>query len=838
MVLQLTTAWIDLDTGRVARPDAEEVRLTSTERALLAYLAAHPDEDLARERLLADVWGYREGISTRTLDTTVKTLRRKIEVDPRRPNHIHTVWGTGYRFSAPPARRRPVDLVGRDDLVDALRAALDAGARLVTLTGPGGVGKTRLVDEATRDRAGVCFVPVADAADEAGIEAAVAERLPGGSGGSLVARLAAAQPLLVLDNLEQVIEPARALVSAWLRDLPKLQVVATSRAPLRDPAEQLLEVTPLPPADALALFRRRVRPLRPELAEAPDDALSGIVDALDGLPLAIELAAGRALVLTAEELRERLHAPSFLRRRDGEPRHRSIEAVVQWSWDLLSEAQQEALSACATFAGPFTATDAEAVIGGSGDAIEVIEALFEASLVHRADGRLGVLDLVRRFAAARSRGPDALWARHAVYVVAAAEAGPAARRRWSPDLRAIVARAVPPDLVCRAALALSSAYARTLPTARAAVAELAVEAAIRSGRRTLRADAEAERGAARLALSTSTFEDHAAALGHALRVRDPVREARALAHLGSYFRVRGQLEGAERWLGEALALLEAGGSNSEQAVLLAELALVERMLGRPRAALARYERAIERYAAAGDDAGAAMSMQRAGVCHLGLGDQGEAWAWVTRALERSEALGSRSSVLVAHGSLAWIELEAGRTASAIARLERMAGWLTDHGTLLHRVLILSNLGVAWLEAGSPEEARRHAAMALELSDQRPGYVAEAQAHLVQAMVALATEPSSAGAALERAVERCRRSHPGGSHRSVELVFSLGYRSAVAPDGAADAEEAARVAAEVGDHAAVRFVEVLQSRGAPEALQALDDVEGWLHARRLRRLLLG
>ncbi|MEZ4241203.1 MAG: winged helix-turn-helix domain-containing protein, partial [Myxococcota bacterium] len=229
-MLRLTHATVDLASGAVERDDGASVRLTSTERALLAYLVAHPDEALPRARLLGDVWGYAAAVSSRTLDTAVKTLRRKIEGDSRQPDHVHTEWGTGYRFSAlavlPPAPTALAGpLVGRQALLAELRGATEA---LVTLVGIGGVGKSRLAAEAFADACSVSLATVAPEVDA--VDAAVAVALP--AGGSTVERLRAC-PLLVLDEVESVIDPVRSLVPDWLRQVPGLRVVCTSQRPLR-----------------------------------------------------------------------------------------------------------------------------------------------------------------------------------------------------------------------------------------------------------------------------------------------------------------------------------------------------------------------------------------------------------------------------------------------------------------------------------------------------------------------------------------------------------------------------------------------------------------------------
>jgi predicted ATPase/DNA-binding SARP family transcriptional activator len=310
---------------------------------------------------------------------------------PARPSAV--------RAPSPLAHSPLTSFVGRDEDVPRVLKNLRA-ARLVTLTGPGGVGKTRLATEASdRAEATAWFVPLAPVTDPADVpyavldalgirEPVIARRSAEPSAGPL-ARLAAAladrDEVMVLDNCEHVIEAAAALAAHVLAACPRMRILATSRQPLRIDGETLCPVLPLPvppapqaapPAPpaavgvasygAVRLLRDRAVAVRPdfELREANAAAVARICRALDGMPLAIELAAVWLRTLTPAQLAERLDDRFALLTggsRTALPRHRTLRAVVDWSWDLLSAAEQVLARRLAVFPGGGTLAAAEHV---------------------------------------------------------------------------------------------------------------------------------------------------------------------------------------------------------------------------------------------------------------------------------------------------------------------------------------------------------------------------------------------------------------------------------------------------------------------------------------------
>ncbi|MEM6927294.1 MAG: winged helix-turn-helix domain-containing protein, partial [Myxococcota bacterium] len=300
-ILRLTGCTVDLDRQRIVR-DGQEDALTGREFAMLCYFVDRRGDVVSRDQLLTEVWGYAEGVASRAVDAAVRRLRVKIEVDPSKPDHLIGIHGEGYRLVWPEATPTPhdPDLVGRHDELAQIDELLRT-SRLVTLVGPGGGGKTRLAQAVEARWAGeVLFCPLADCRDQADLEATLVRAL-GVDEVEAIPRALAARPqlLLVLDNFEQLLAVAPA-VEPWASVATTL---VTSRAPLGIARERVVDIRPLSLTDAAELFvRRSVR----ALSDDEGAELEPLLQALDCLPLAIELAAARTTLLRPAELLERL----------------------------------------------------------------------------------------------------------------------------------------------------------------------------------------------------------------------------------------------------------------------------------------------------------------------------------------------------------------------------------------------------------------------------------------------------------------------------------------------------------------------------------------------------
>lgn len=314
----------------------------------------------------------------------------------------------------------PNQLLGRDEDIAAVERLLRA-SRAVTVVGPGGLGKTRLAHAVSRraEQPLVYFVPLAGVTADEDVAAEVASVLGAGEGrAGAVSGHASADPvsgilgvlgsesaLLVLDNCEQVVRGAADLVQALVSSSKDLRVLATSRAPLGLTSEAVYALPELGLDTSVELFTQRARAARSGV-QLPPDAVAELCRHLDGLPLAVELAAARVRVLSVPEIARRLGDRFALLRggaRDVPERHRTLHAVVEWSWNLLDAEARAALRMLSVFPGGFCGEASEQVLGE--DALFLLEQLADQSLLTVADTPSGVrfrmLETVREFSAAR-----------------------------------------------------------------------------------------------------------------------------------------------------------------------------------------------------------------------------------------------------------------------------------------------------------------------------------------------------------------------------------------------------------------------------------------------------
>ena len=330
--------------------------------------------------------------------------------------------------------------VGREREVRALTALIrEEGARLVTLTGPGGSGKTRLSIEAAAElvgdhKAGTFWVELAPIRDPALVTEEIGKTV--GAQDGLADHIGEREMLLVLDNLEQVIDSAPEL-AALIEACPNLAVLATSRERLRVRGEREFEVAPLAEPDAVELFTARAG-----LGTEPDAAVHELCRALDEMPLAIELAAARAKALSPARILERLsqRLDLFTGGRDADPRQRTLRSTIEWSHDLLEPDEQRLFARLAAFPGGCTLESAETVAEAD---LDTLQSLVEKSLVRRTDDRYWMYETIREFALERldaSGEADTIRRRHAEHFLARAEeAEPHLRREddvWLDRLEA------------------------------------------------------------------------------------------------------------------------------------------------------------------------------------------------------------------------------------------------------------------------------------------------------------------------------------------------------------------------------------------------------------------
>jgi predicted ATPase/DNA-binding SARP family transcriptional activator len=531
-------------------------------------------------------------------------------------------------LAAPPLPARTSSLVGREAELGRLEALIgDPEIRLVTLMGPGGVGKTRLALElAHRFGDGVRFVPLAAVDSPERLE----EELAQVEGSSLV----------VLDNFEQLVDAAPAVAELLARE-PGVTALVTSQAALRLSGEHGMPLAPLATASAVELFVGRARDVDPD-----DPAIPEICARLDGLPLAIELAAARTRLMAPAAILDRLGRRLDLLTggpRDAPARQRTLRAAIEWSHDLLSAAEQRAFAQLAVFSGGWTLEAAEQVLG---DVLNELEALVDRSLVVRAGERFAMLETVHEFA--RERLDEAVGERHAAWALELAEAAEAGLegadqtdwlRRLDAERENLVAAAERGDAETRQRIA-GSLWRYWL--ARGAVAEgrRLVEEALAAGEASATATARAHNAAGVLAGAAGDHDRAREALTAALdHVEDPRREARVITNLGVLDVFAARYDDAQARYEAAAAIYREAGDVRGQSIVTQNLAIVHELRGELDRAAMLLEESVELARRAGDPAHVASTLHVLGSLLARRGEVERAVPLVLESFELGRAAG-------------------------------------------------------------------------------------------------------------------------------------------------------------------------------------------------------
>jgi predicted ATPase/class 3 adenylate cyclase len=544
--------------------------------------------------------------------------------------------------------------VGREREVAEVASLIRDGTRLLTLSGPGGSGKTRLAIEAAAElvpehRNGVFWVGLATLRDPALVVETIAQTL--GAKDGLADHVGERELLLLLDNLEQVVEAALELASL-LESCPNLKLLVTSRELLRVRGEVEYPVPPLAEAEAVELFRERSR-------LEPDQTIAELCRRLDNLPLAVELAAARTSVLSPTQILERLAKRLDLLKggRDADARQQTLRATIAWSHELLEEAEQRLFARLAVFAGGCTLESAEQVVDAD---LDVLQSLVDKSLVRYTDERFWMLETIREYALERledSGEADGLRCRHAEHYLALGEKSMAAMSRgysgeWverlereHDNLRAVLdhlAEAGETELVLRLAGALADFWHYA-----GHVAE---------GRRRLET---------------------------ALRAEGVPTPARAWALLGAAFLAYGSGDvAAATSLGEkSLALERRFGDASGTASALNILVVAAIEEGDLERAQQLAEESLELFREAGEEEMVVAATRTLGFVHYSRGDLERARALHEANLQRARELGFKEPEAGTLGSLSIIAANQGRAEDAVLLARENVSVARDLGSL-------------------------------------------------------------------------------------------------------------------------------------------------------------
>jgi predicted ATPase/class 3 adenylate cyclase len=645
--------------------------------------------------------------------------------------------------------------VGRHDALQALVREFDGGARLLSVTGFGGMGKTRLAIRFAWTSlgdfpGGVWFCDLSQARSIGGVASAVGQALdvPLGKDDPLVqlghAIHARGCCLVILDNFEQVAQHAEATLGQWLNRARDARFLVTSRSVLGIAGESTLPLAPLSTDDATALFLRRACAIQPGFEPRGEDskAIAPLVGLLDGLPLAIELAAARVRVMPPHTLlarmseRFRLLASSAGRHE----RQATLRATFDWSWDLLSPSERTALAQLSVFEGGFTLAAAEAVLESTVDdppwPPDVLQSLVEKSFVRRAQQqeRFDLLVSVREYASQRLHaagaddpGARAVEERHGAFFAGLDECAATAHRCVELDnmvvaCRRALARGDAPNAVralegAWAGLQLRGPFALAveLATQVCALPGLASDQAARVRR-------VAGRALQALGRVADARQHYDVALRQSREAGDRACEGRLLASLGGMDSNESRVDEARGNLLASLQIARDCGDGALECEALNGLGTLNDYLGRIEQARADYEAALAIARRIGDRRWEGGILGNLGNLDGNQGRMAQARVHFQAGLVVARELGNRQWEGNALCNLGLLHQVQGELDDALHALEQSLQVAREMGHARLQAIVLCNLGITRETLGQADQARvdYEAALAVahDLADRR------------------------------------------------------------------------------------------------------------------------
>jgi predicted ATPase/Tfp pilus assembly protein PilF len=691
--------------------------------------------------------------------------------------------------------------VGRSADLEAIRKARQAGARLITLLGTAGVGKTRLskeyaLGEENDHPGGVWFADLTEARDAAGVVEAV--------GAALGVPLTHVDPvqqlgwaiagrgrlLLVLDNFEQVVGAANDTVGRWLEAAPDAQFVTTSRTKLGLVAESLVPVGPLSVLAALELFVSRARAHKPgfTLTGNTRELVLDIVQRLDCLPLALELAAARVGMLTVQQLSERLAGRfDLLRTRLRAAEQQTLEGAIDWSWQLLSPASKAALAQSSAFHGGFDLAAAEAVLDLSSwpespPALDVIEALCDDHLLRKKEApgwpvRYSMFESIRAFAAQRLDERTGLTGetlrlchaafyarfgteeyRESLHTHGGTERGHHLELERENLLAGVEAGIAADSPAVAAGCALGACELFRMVGPFLDGAELLGRVAVQGGLEVhARMHLEGQQGALLLigGRAKEAQEHMEAAITLAREVGDRRSEGVWLSSLGDLHRRQGRMPEAQEHVEAAITLAREVGDRRHEGHRLGNLGNLAREQGRMAEAQAHYEAAITIAREVGDRRNEGIQLGNLSILHRAQGPIPEAQAHMESAITIARELGDRRNESVWLGHLGILHRAQGRMPEAQAHYEAAITIAREVGDRRNEGVWLGNLGDLLLDQGDWELAAQRFEEAVRIGDETWPVIAGAFRGSLALIKARAGELDQARALLTRGEEQLR-----------------------------------------------------------------------------------